>query len=93
MLDCRVPVSIDDPKKAFIWDLDVFLIFMSGIGIGIISRHFILSIALFSFLAWRWGKLKSGKHQWYFLHILYWYLPIQEKNKRIPDTHQREFLK
>ncbi|ENV8424111.1 type IV conjugative transfer system protein TraL, partial [Neisseria gonorrhoeae] len=32
------------------------------------------------------------KHQWFFLHVLYWYLPINEKNKRIPETNKREFL-
>lgn len=93
MRDYRVPVSLDDPKKAFIWDLDVFAIFMAGIGIGIISRHLILSVLLSSLLAWRWGKLKSGKHQWFFLHILYWFFPVSEKNPRIPETHKREFLK
>ncbi|ENT0233788.1 type IV conjugative transfer system protein TraL, partial [Neisseria gonorrhoeae] len=25
-------------------------------------------------------------------HVLYWYLPINEKNKRIPETNKREFL-
>ena len=86
MRDFRVPVSIDDPKKAFIWDLDVFILFMSGFGIGIVSRHFFISMSLSLFIAWRWGKLKSGKH------VLYWYLPMNEKNKRIPETNKREFL-
>lgn len=93
MRDYRVPVSLDNPKKAFIWDLDVFLIVMAGIGIGIVSKHLVLSVLASLFIAWRWGKLKSGKHQWYFLHVLYWFLPIQDKSKRIPQTHQREFLK
>ncbi|ENV8424012.1 type IV conjugative transfer system protein TraL, partial [Neisseria gonorrhoeae] len=46
MRDYHVPVSIDDPKKAFIWDLDVFILFMSGFGIGIVSRHFFISMSI-----------------------------------------------
>lgn len=93
MRNFEVPVAIDDPKKAFIWDLDVFLIAMGGFGIGIVSKYLVTSTLLFVFLAWRWGKLKSGRHQWYFLHVLAWYLPFKEKNKRIPQTYQREFVR
>lgn len=95
MKDFRVPTSLDNPKKAFIWDLDTFLIAISGVMIGILSKQMVLSVAIFMFMSWRWGKLKSGKHQWYFLYVLYWYLPIKDSKtaKRIPQTNQREFLK
>ncbi len=93
MKDYRVPTSLDDPKKAFIWDMDVFMIFIMGCGIGIFTKFIFLSISITLFFCWRWGKLKSGKHQWFFLHILYWFMPIDDRSKRIPQTHQREFLK
>lgn len=93
MKDYRVPTSLDDPKKAFIWDLDVFMLVMLGFGLGILTRQMVFSVAASTFFAYRWGKLKSGKHQWYFLHVIYWYLPMLDKSSRIPATHKREFLK
>lgn len=93
MRDFRVPTSLDEPKKAFLWDFDVFFIFIMGMGLGIVTKHIIISLLISLFLSWRWSKLKSGKHQWYFLHILYWYLPIDEKNKRIPKTNVQELYK
>lgn len=59
MRDYHVPVSIDDPKKAFIWDLDVFILFMSGFGIGIVSRHFFISMSISLFIAWGGGASLS----------------------------------
>ncbi|HFC6442602.1 TPA: type IV conjugative transfer system protein TraL [Neisseria meningitidis] len=79
MRDFHVPVSIDDPKKAFIWDLDVFILFMSGFGIGIVSRHFFISMSISLFIAWRWGKLKSGKHQWFFCMFFTGTYPLMKK--------------
>lgn len=95
MRNYQVPVSLDDPKKAFIWDLDVFFLAILGIGVGIVSKQMVLSVMFSFFLAWRWSKLKSGKHQWYFLYVIYWFLPISDKScgKRIPQTNQREFYR
>lgn len=61
MRDFRVPVSIDDPKKAFIWDLDVFILFMSGFGIGIVSRHFFISMSLSLFYRMEMGEAEVGQ--------------------------------
>lgn len=97
MKDLRIPIVIDEPKKAFLWDLDVFLISLLGCFIGILTKQFVVSVSLTFFLAWRWGKLKSGKHQWFFLYALNWFLPFNldksDQSGRIPETQKREFLK
>lgn len=87
------PTSLDLPRKAFMWDFDVFIIAVTGIIVGLVTRQVFIFLPLFLFFAIRWGKFKSGKHPWFFIHAFFWYLPIPEKNLRIPQTHQREFLK
>lgn len=88
----RLPLSLDNPKKVFLWNVDETVITMLGLGASIFTKDFFyLPISLF--LAWKWGQFKSGKHPWFFIHALYWYLPVPENNPRIPDTHKREFLK
>ena len=91
--DLRIPVLLDEPKKAFLWDFDVFLMFIVGLFIGLMIRQIFVTTILFTFLAWRWGKFKSGKHQWFFMYAMYWYLPMSDSSTRVPATKQREFLR
>lgn len=88
-----VPVGLDAPRKMFFWDIDVFLIGMLGFGIGILARNMIVYPAISLFLAWRWGKFKSGKHPWFFVHALFWFVPLPENNPRVPASHLREFVR
>ncbi|WP_434778559.1 type IV conjugative transfer system protein TraL [Neisseria sp. Ec49-e6-T10] len=88
-----IPNTIDKPKKMFLWDLDVSLICLIGFGVGVITRNFFLYPPFFFFAAWRWGKFKAGKHPWFFLHAILWYLPIPKNNACMPDSDKREFIK
>ena len=89
----KVPVGLDAPRKMFLWDVDVFMIVMIGIGFGILTRNLIVWPGLAWVLAWRWGKFKSGKHPWFFVHAMFWFAPIPENNPRVPRTDLREFLR
>ena len=89
--ELQIPNTVDKPKKMLMWDADVFMLGIIGIGVGVITRNLIIYPPIFFFLAWRWGKFKSGKHPWFFLHAIFWYLPMKMNNPCIPDPYKREF--
>ena len=91
----RIPNSIDRPKKIFMWDADVFCIAFLSVGFGILmgAKSLLIYTPLGLFAAWQWSKFKKGKNPWFFIHALYWFLPIPMKNPRIPDTDKREFFR
>lgn len=92
-LALKVPVGLDAPRKMFLWDMDVFMITIMGIGLGILTRNLLVWPGIALFLSWRWGKFKSGKHPWFFLHAMYWFAPLPETNPRVPGAALREYLR
>ena len=89
----RIPNTIDKPKKMFMWDLDVTLLVLIGFSIGIVTRNLYIYPPAFFFLAWRWSSFKSGKHPWFFLHAILWFMPVPKNNPCVPDAATREFIK
>ena len=91
--ELRIPNVIDRPKKMLMWDMDVALIFLIGFSVGMITRNLFVYPPIAIFIAWRWGKFKSGKHPWFFLHAFLWFMPIPKKNPCVPEASSREFIK
>jgi conjugal transfer pilus assembly protein TraL len=89
----KMPTHVDNLPKFLFWDFDQFSIVIFFFGLGIISKQLLTLTAFGLFLAWMWQKFKSGKHQWFLLHGMKWFLPMSSKSNRIPNTGFREFLR
>ena len=88
-----IPNTLDRPKKMLMWDMDVALLGIIGMGVGIVTRNLFVYPPIFFFIAWRWSNFKSGKHPWFFLHAIFWYMPVPKNNPCVPNAESREFIK
>lgn len=87
-----IPKHLDDPPKAFWWDMDEIIIFAVIFFPAILLKNFTFlliftTIAAFSVL--QYTKLKAGKLKGFLWHFAYWQLGF--KFKGIPDSNIREF--
>lgn len=87
-----VPRTLDEPPRIFFWEFDVALVFLVGIGFGILSSQVLLCALLGTIGASAFSKAKSGKHPGYLVHMLYWSLPVNIGLKRTPPSYEREFV-
>ena len=87
-----IPQRLDDPPKLLLWEMDQAMVFMSILVIGIAcdlpGTFFVLGLLV----AWRYGKLKSGKHRGFAKHLIFWRTPITLGMRRTPPSYIREFL-
>jgi conjugal transfer pilus assembly protein TraL len=89
----KMPTRLDNLPKFLFWDFDQFTIVIAFFGLGIVSKQLLTLTAFGLFIAYIWQKFKSGKHQWFLVHGMKWYLPMKGKSKRIPATSDREFIR
>lgn len=87
-----VPRKLDEPPRFFFWEFDIALVFLVGIGFGILSNQIVLCTVLGTVGATVFSKTKSGQHPGYLVHLLYWYLPLNIGLKRTPPSYEREFV-
>lgn len=87
----EIPRRLNDPPKLFFWDMDIAVLFSTCFILGAISGSAILGSIAGLALGHHYGKLKSGKHPAYAVHLAYWHLPIGKMN-RVPPSHIRELL-
>ena len=86
-----IPRRLNDPPRMFWWDLDVALLVLTAALAGMISGFFMSGCAIGALLASAYGRMKSGKHPAFALHLLYWYLPAPVTGlKRTPPSYLRE---
>lgn len=88
----EIPRKLDEPPRAFFWDFDVVLVFLIGMGFGILSSQIIVCSVAGLLAAMAFSKAKSGRHPGYLMHLLYWHLPLNFGFKRTPPSYEREFL-
>ena len=87
----EIPRRLNDPPRMFWWDLDISLLVVAAALVGMISGFFITGWAIGVLLASAYGRMKSGKHPAFALHLLYWYLPAGVTGlKRTPPSYLRE---
>jgi conjugal transfer pilus assembly protein TraL len=91
----KIPSRLNSPPKMLFWDLDVAMMVITGIGIGIISKTIFICLLISAALAFFWSKAKAGKHPWFFVHGIAWYLAdeVSLKNERMPPNSIKEFLR
>ena len=88
-----MPTRLNDPLRILYWDFDQFLIVATMFSLGVISKYIFTLTAVGLFVSWAWQRFKSGKHMWFLLHGLYWFLPLSGKSLSVPSTDIREFLR
>jgi conjugal transfer pilus assembly protein TraL len=89
----EIPRRLNDPPRMFWWDLDVSLLVLAAALAGMISGFFVSGCAAGVLLASGYGRVKSGKHPAFALHLLYWHMPaVITGLKRTPPSHLREMV-
>ena len=71
---------LDDPPRLFWWDLDVALLMLATTLLGMVVGYFMSGVMLGLLAAWAYGRLKSGKHPAYALHLMYWHLSCEQSH-------------
>lgn len=87
-----IPKHLDDPPKAFWWDMDEIILFSSIVFPGILLKNFTVLLIFFMLaviVVFQYTKLKAGKLRGFLWHFSYWVLGF--KFKGIPDSSIREF--
>ena len=87
-----VPQTLDAAPKFLFWDFDVALLFILAMGVGIMAGQMLAGIAAGGFLAWRYGKAKSGRNPGYGVHLMYWHLPVGVQLRRGGGSGTRNFI-
>lgn len=87
-----IPQRLDDPPKLLLWEMDQAMVCMSMIVIGIAADMTVTFILIGLLIAWRYGKLKSGKHRGFAMHLIYWRTPFSLGMRRTPPSYIREFI-
>jgi conjugal transfer pilus assembly protein TraL len=89
----EIPRRIDDKPKFLWWDMDQAMIVMSFLMGGIMLNAVGSGLVLGIFVGVAFSKARSGKHQAFALHLMYWYLPSYAmKFKTLPPSHQTEYI-
>lgn len=89
----NIPRRLNDPPRMFWWELDLALLVLASTLLGMVAGYFMSGVAAGVLTAWVYGRMKSGKHPAYALHLIYWYLPdAVVKLKCTPPSHLRELV-
>lgn len=89
----NIPRRLNDPPRMFWWDLDLALLVLAATLLGMVAGFFMTGVATGVLTAWAYGRMKSGKHPAYALHLIYWHLPeAVVKLNCTPPSHLRTFI-
>ncbi|KPK51089.1 MAG: hypothetical protein AMS22_11465 [Thiotrichales bacterium SG8_50] len=92
-LQYGVPRTLDDPPRILWWDLDQAMVVIMITGFGMMAGYFLGGMILGVGVAWLYGKLKTGKHPAFAVHLAYWHLPQGViAFKKTPPSHHRELI-
>lgn len=93
-MDYAIPSKHDDPPKMLWWDFDQAIIFMIGVVFGILSGFLLLGVVLGIWISHWYSKKKAGKHRFFVVHIMYWFLPSELvfPFPSLPPSSTREFI-
>ena len=88
-----IPRRLNDAPRMFWWDLDLALLVLASALLGMVAGYFVSGIAAGVVTAWAYGRMKSGKHPAYALHLIYWHLPnAVVRLKCTPPSHFRDLV-
>lgn len=89
-----IPRTLDLQEKFLLWDMDQLIIAVIVVGVGVSTGFMISGIIAGSLTAWQYGKFKSGKHQKFAVHAMYWWLPSDYfvSTQLTPPSDKRYFL-
>ena len=86
----RISRYIDDPPQIFFWELDEFIVFGTCFSIGTITGVPTVMITLGVVLAYLLSRVKAGRSDGFFLHVLYWVAGLNLKS--CPPSHFRSYI-
>ena len=86
-----IPRELDANAKIFIWDFDVAMLFIFGIGVGVMVGSLSFGAVFGVLLSKVWSKIRQGKATGFGIHTLYWYLP-GKPFRRSPESFRRHFM-
>ena len=90
---CDIPRRLNDPARMFWWDLDVALLVLGAGLAGMLAGYFVTGTVAGLALASAYGRMKSGRHPAFALHLMYWHLPAAFSGmQRTPPSHLRELV-
>lgn len=88
-----IPRRLNDPPRMFWWDLDVSMLVLGAALAGMVAGYFVTGCVVGLLLASAYGRIKSGRHPAFALHLMYWHLPSSLSGmKRTPPSHERELF-
>ena len=86
----RISRYIDDPPQIFFWELDEFIVFGTCFSIGTITGVPTVMITLGVVLAYLLSRVKAGRSDGFFLHVLYWVAGLNLKS--CLPSHFRSYI-
>lgn len=81
---------IDDPPQIFFWEIDEFVVFGACFSLGIMSNAPTVMIILGCVLAYLLQRVKAGRSDGFFLHVLYWHVGMPLKG--CPPSYIRSYV-
>ena len=93
-MEYHIPSKHDEPPKMLWWEFDQAMIFMGGVVFGILSGYLFMGMVVGVWGVRWYGKKKAGKHRFYVVHIMYWFLPSELvfHFPSLPPSSTREFI-
>ena len=89
-----IPKTLDKSERFLFWDFDQAIVFLLMMGMGVLTGALFIGLGGWGVMAWQYGRLKSGKHPKFALHILYWWMPsdMLVQTRVTPPSYVRYFL-
>jgi conjugal transfer pilus assembly protein TraL len=90
---CDIPRRLNDAARMFWWDLDVALLVLACALVGMLAGFFVTGAVCGLLVASAYGRMKTGRHPAFALHLMYWHLPgAMSGLQRTPPSHLRELV-
>lgn len=90
-----IPKYLDAKERFIFWEMDQAIIGLLIMGFGVIAGSMLSGMVIGGYVAWQYGRIKSGKHPDFAVHMMYWWLPSSialTKTRATPPSDQRYFL-
>jgi len=88
----RIPNTLDALPRLFLWDFDIAMVFLCGLGTGIALGQLMIFSLVGLAAAAVFSKVRSGRHPGFLIHALYWNMPGRMGFRRLPASCEREFI-
>jgi type IV conjugative transfer system protein TraL len=89
--ELRIPKTLDNLPRFFMWDIYQAMIFLLIFGFSVVLHMIVWGFIIGAGLAWGYGRLASGQRRGFLVHLLYWFTPMGKGYKVLPDSNKRYF--